>query len=69
MPITIVVVAVVVIIVPIIAVVIMTPIIEPVVWAAIRLVRVGSPANVFLDLLVGLISICLLLCHHEKVLN
>jgi hypothetical protein len=30
---------------------------------------VGSPANVLLDLLVGLINICPLLRHREKVLN
>jgi hypothetical protein len=33
------------------------------------LVEAGSPTNIFLDLLVGLISICPLLCHCEKVLN
>jgi hypothetical protein len=54
---------------PIIAVVVTTPIIVPVVWAMILLVEAGSPANVFLDLLVGLISICPLLRHREKVLN
>jgi hypothetical protein len=65
MLIMIVVVAVMVVIVPIITAVVATPII----WAAILLIRVGSLANVFLDLLVGLISICPLLCHREKVLN
>jgi hypothetical protein len=35
----------------------------------ILLVKVRNPANVFLDLLVGLISICPLLHHREKVLN
>jgi hypothetical protein len=53
----------------IIAAIIRTPIIALIVWAAILLVRVGSPANVILDLLVGLISICPLLCHREKVLD
>jgi hypothetical protein len=67
--ITIVIAAVTVIVAPIIAVVIMTPIIAPVVWVAIWLVRARSLANVLLDLLVGLISICPLLCHREKVLN
>jgi hypothetical protein len=33
------------------------------------LIEAGSPSNIFLDLLVGLISICPLLCHHEKILN
>jgi hypothetical protein len=69
MPIMIVVAMVAVVVVPIIAAVITTPIIMPVVWAAILLVRVRSPANVYLDLLVGLISICPLLRHHEKVLD
>jgi hypothetical protein len=49
--------------------VVTTSIITSVVWAAILLVRAGSPANVFLDLLVSLISICPLLHHREKVLN
>jgi hypothetical protein len=61
--------AVTVVVVPIITVIVMTPIITPVVWVMILLVRAGSPANVFLDLLVSLISICPLLHHHEKVLN
>jgi hypothetical protein len=69
MPITIVITAVAVIIALIVAVVVMTPIIMPVVGAAIWLVGAGSPANVLLDLLVGHISICPLLCHREKVLN
>jgi hypothetical protein len=58
-----------VIVVPIVAAIVTTPIIAPVVGAAIWLVGAGSPANVLLDLLVGLISICPLLRHHEKVLN
>jgi hypothetical protein len=61
--------AVTVIIAPIIAVVITTLIIAPVIGATIWLVGAGSPANVLLDLLVGLISIYPLLCHQEKVLN
>jgi hypothetical protein len=69
MPITIVVATVMVIIAPIIAAVVMILIIASVVWAVILLVRAGNPANVILDLLVGLISICSLLRHHEKVLD
>jgi hypothetical protein len=57
------------IIVLIIAVVVMTPIIMPVIGAAIWLVRARSPANILLDLLVGLVSIYPLLHHREKVLN
>jgi hypothetical protein len=68
-PITIVIAAVAVIIAPIVAAVVTTPIIVPVVWAVIWLVGAGSLANVLLDLLVGLISICPLLHHREKVLN
>jgi hypothetical protein len=68
-PITIVIVAVAVVVAPIIAVVIMTPIIVPVIGTVILLVRARSPANIFLDLLVGLISICPLLHHCEKVLD
>jgi hypothetical protein len=41
----------------------------PVVWAEILLGGARKPANIFLDLLVGLISICLLLRHYEKVLD
>jgi hypothetical protein len=36
---------------------------------AILLVEAGNPTNVFLDLLVGLMSICPLLHHYKKVLN
>jgi hypothetical protein len=68
-PITIVIAAVAVVVAPIITMVVMMPIIAPVIWALILLVGAGSPANVFLDLLVGLISICPLLHHREKVLN
>jgi hypothetical protein len=53
----------------VIAAVVTTSIIALVVRAAIWLVGVGSPANVLLDLLVGLINICPLLRHREKVLN
>jgi hypothetical protein len=63
-PITIVIAAVTVIIAPIIETVVTTPII----WAAILLVGAGSLADIFLDLLVGLISICPLL-HHREVLK
>jgi hypothetical protein len=58
-------VAIAVVVVPIITAVIVAPIIAPVVGAVILLVRLRSPANVFLDLLVGLISVCLLLLHRE----
>jgi hypothetical protein len=61
--------AVTVVVAPIITTVVMTPIITLVVEAAILLVRARSPANVFLDLLVGLVSICLLLRHCEHVLD
>jgi hypothetical protein len=47
----------------------MTSIIVPVIEAMIWLVGVGSSTNILLDLLVGLISICPLLRHREKVLN
>jgi hypothetical protein len=69
MPITIVIAAVAVIVAPIVAAVVTTPIIAPIIWAAIWLVRAGSLANILLDLLVGLINICSLLCHRGKVLN
>jgi hypothetical protein len=64
-PITIVVAAVAVVIVPIITVVVAAPIIAPVVGAVILLVGSRSPANVFLDLWVGLVSVCPLLRHRE----
>jgi hypothetical protein len=67
--ITIVIVVVAVIVASIVAAVVTTPIIAPVVRAVIWLVEAGSLANVLLDLLVGLISICPLLHHREKVLN
>jgi hypothetical protein len=60
-PITVVVAAVAVVVEPIITAVIMMPIVE----AAILLVRARSPANVFLDLLVSLVSVCPLLRHCE----
>jgi hypothetical protein len=50
-------------------VVVTTPIIALVVEATILLVKVRSLANIFLDLLVSLVSICPLLRHHEKVLD
>jgi hypothetical protein len=68
-PITIVVVAVTVVIAPIIAAVITTSVIASVVEAVILLVEARSSANIFLDLLVGLVSICPLLRHREKVLD
>jgi hypothetical protein len=67
--ITIVVAAVAVVVAPIITAVVMTLIIAPVIGTAILLVGARSLANIFLDLLVGLISICQLLRHHEKVLD
>jgi hypothetical protein len=68
-PVMIVIVAVTVIIALIITAVITMSIIAPIVGVAIWLVRARSPTNILLDLLVGLISICPLLCHREKVLN
>jgi hypothetical protein len=62
-PITIVVAAVAVVVVPIIAAVVL------IIGAAILLVGARNPANIFLDLLVGLVSICPLFCHREKVLD
>jgi hypothetical protein len=58
-----------VVVTPIIMTVITTLIIAPVIRAVILLIGAGGSTNVFLDLLVGLISICPLLRHHEKVLN
>jgi hypothetical protein len=68
-PIKIVVTAVAVVIAPIVAVVIMAPIIAPVIGAAILLVGSRNPANVFLDLLVSLVSVCPLLRHRQQVLD
>jgi hypothetical protein len=64
-PITIVVAAIAVVVAAIIAAVIA----KPIIGAAILLVRARSPANIFLALLVGLISIYPLLRHYEKVLD
>jgi hypothetical protein len=64
-PIMIIIVVVAVIVAPIIT----TPIIALVIGVAIWLVKARSPTNVLLDLLVGLMSICPLLRHREKVLN
>jgi hypothetical protein len=69
MLITIVVAAVVDVVAPIITAVVKTLIIVPVMGTTILLVGARSLANIFLDLLVGLISICPLLHHHEKVLD
>jgi hypothetical protein len=66
---TIVIAVVTVIVALIVVTVVTTPIITPVIEAVIWLVGARSPANVLLDLLVGLINICPLLCHHEKVVN
>jgi hypothetical protein len=49
--------------------VVVAPIIAPVIGAAIWLVGSRSPANIFLDLLVGLISVYPLLRHCEQVLD
>jgi hypothetical protein len=49
--------------------VVVAPIIAPVIGAAILLVGSRSPANVFLDLLVSLVSVCPLLHHREQVLD
>jgi hypothetical protein len=68
-PITIVIVVVVVVIAPIIAAVVTAPIIPSVIGAAILLVGVRSPANIFLDLLIGLVSVCPLLRYYEQVLD
>jgi hypothetical protein len=65
MPITIVVAVVAVVVSPIIAVVVVELIIMPVIRAVILLVGARSPTNIFLDLLVGLVSVCPLLCHRE----
>jgi hypothetical protein len=69
MPITIVITVVTVITAPIITAVVITPIITSVIEAAIWSVGVGGSANVILNLLVGLITICPLLRHREKILN
>jgi hypothetical protein len=65
----IIVVAIVVFVAPIIAAVAVAPIIAPVIGAAILLVGSRGPTNVFLDLLVGLVSVCLLLRHREQFLD
>jgi hypothetical protein len=58
-----------VVVAPIIAAVVTAPIIAPVIRAVILSVGSRSSANVFLDLLVSLVSVCPLLCHHEQVLD
>jgi hypothetical protein len=68
-PIMIVIAVVAIVIAPIVAAVFMMPNITLVVGVAILLVGVRSPANVFLDLLVSLVSVCPLLRHHEQVLD
>jgi hypothetical protein len=50
-------------------VVIAALIIVPVIGAVILLVRSRSPANIFLDLLVSLVSVCPLLHHRKQVLD
>jgi hypothetical protein len=54
---------------PIIAAVVVASVIVLVIGVAILLVRLRSSTNVFLDLLVGLVSICPLLRHCEQVLD
>jgi hypothetical protein len=49
--------------------VVVVAIIAPVVGAMILLIGLKSPANVFLDLLVGLVSVCPFLRHREQVLD
>jgi hypothetical protein len=68
-PIMIVIVAVVVVIAPIITAVVTASVIASVIGAVILLVGARSLANVFLDLLIGLVSICLLLHYCEQVLD
>jgi hypothetical protein len=68
-PITIIIATFSVIIAPIIAAVVTTPINVSVVGVAILLVGARSSANIFLDLLVGLVSVCPLLRHREQVLD
>jgi hypothetical protein len=68
-PVTIVIAAVAINVALIVTAVITTPIIVPVVGATIWLVGARSPANILLDMLVSLISICPLRRHREKVLN
>jgi hypothetical protein len=60
-PVAVVIAAIAVIVVPIIV----APLITPVVVAAILLVRMRGSLDILLDLLVGLVSICPLFCHHE----
>jgi hypothetical protein len=60
------------VVVPIIAAVIAVTISTPAVRAATIIVAVitaRSPANVFLDLLISLVSVCPLLRHREQVLD
>jgi hypothetical protein len=64
-PITIIVAVVMIVIALIILAVIVGPIITLVIGAVILLVELRSLANVFLDLLVDLVSVCPLLCHRE----
>jgi ABC-type phosphate/phosphonate transport system permease subunit len=52
----------------VVAAIIVAPIIALVVGAVILLVGARSPTNIFLDLLVSLVSVCPLLCHREQVL-
>jgi vacuolar-type H+-ATPase subunit I/STV1 len=68
-PITIVVAVVAIVVASIIMAVVVAPIIVPVIRAVILLVKSRSLANVFLDLLVGLVSFCPLLCHREQFLD
>jgi hypothetical protein len=68
-PVAVVIAAVTVIIAPIIATVIVAPLIMLIVVAAVQLVITRSSPGILLDLLVSLVSMCPLFCHHEKVLD
>jgi hypothetical protein len=69
MPITIIIATFSVVVAPIIAMVITTSIIVSIIGVAILLAGARSPTNIFLDLLVGLVSVCPLLRHREQVLD
>jgi hypothetical protein len=68
-PIMIVAMSIMIVVAPIIAMVVVALIIVPVIGAMILLVRARSPTNVFLDLLIGVVSVCPLLHHCEHVLD
>jgi hypothetical protein len=64
-PITIVAAPITIVVASIIVAIVAVSIITPIIRAAILLVGARSLTNIFLDLLIGLVSICPLLCHHE----